>query len=149
MTHRSHFSPHALLAALLLTVPLAFAGCASSGNELDRAKLDQVEKGVTTRAEFERLLGPPNGVGMAGSGDRLLHYHFMEAKAKGVSFIPVVGPWVGGADTRTQNLQVRVDSEGIVQDYEFTEQTGETSNSPFSNSRSQTTASSTGGATGE
>jgi outer membrane protein assembly factor BamE (lipoprotein component of BamABCDE complex) len=42
------------------------AGCASYGNKMDRSKLDQIKKGVTTRAEVEALFGPPMTTALMG-----------------------------------------------------------------------------------
>ena len=123
---------------LLLGLSISLFGCVSqdieSGTKISHDKVAQIKKGVTTRAEVEQLLGPPANVTIMPEGKRQLTYSYMSTKtdahATAASFIPYVGLVAGGAkaenQTRTQSLQVLINADGVVEDYEFNDNTSTT-----------------------
>jgi len=121
------------LSSGLMALVMALAvGCMSSGQKLEEDKVSQIKKGVTTRAEVEALLGQPSHVTIVGNGKRIMFYQYYEMKAKGTSFIPYAGAFVGGTNNRQQMLQIMLDEHNIVEDLEFgdrqTETTGGSAN---------------------
>ncbi len=140
---------HRIVITLTGTIALlTLAGCVSStvGSKIDRSNVEQIKKGVTTRAEVEALLGSPDNVSMMGDGRRLLLYHFAASQEKSGhglmrlgSFIPGIGgvatTGVGAANagntSQRQLLQIFVSKEGIVQDYEYSDKTTDVSATPF------------------
>lgn len=114
---------------LLSAVVAWFSSCASTsgGTQISSDKVSQIKKGVTTRAEVEGLLGPPAHVGLMSDGRRMMTYSFYEtsAHATGATYIPIVGAFAGGAkgQQRVQTLQIILTKEGVVQDYEFSDNT--------------------------
>lgn len=118
-----------LQAVLLSVVVLLTSGCMSHqyGTKIDQSKISQIKKGVTTKAEVEVLLGAPTMVSMIGEGRRMMSYTYTEssAQATATSYIPVVGLLTGGATghTRTQTLQIMIAKSGVVEDYEFSDNT--------------------------
>jgi|SRR5581483_8757022 len=126
------FNRHFAAGALALCLFLGLSGCASvdstTGIQLSRDKIDQIKKGVTTRAEVEALLGPPASVSMMPDGRRMMMYTYTETKgsANSVEMIPVVGLFAGGAtqgQMRMQTLQVMLNAANVVEDYEFSDNT--------------------------
>jgi outer membrane protein assembly factor BamE (lipoprotein component of BamABCDE complex) len=113
-------------------------GCATSGQQMDRSQVENIQKGVTTRAELEAMLGTPMHAGMMDNGRRLLTFQFHETRVKGESFIPYAGAFIGGRDHRAQILQVILDANGVVEDFEFSDSTIETKQEGFG-SRQTTT----------
>jgi outer membrane protein assembly factor BamE (lipoprotein component of BamABCDE complex) len=108
------------------------AGCASHGTKMDRAQVEQqIHKGVTTRSEVERNLGTPDHVAMLPDGKRMLQYSYSEVKTKGSSFIPYAGFFAGGSNSRQQTLQIMLDANGVVKDYEFSDKATEQSGGVF------------------
>jgi outer membrane protein assembly factor BamE (lipoprotein component of BamABCDE complex) len=99
------------------------AGCASSsyGTKLDKNKVAQIQKGVTTRAEVEQMLGQPENVSLMGDGRRMMMYSYTESNAhvKGTSFIPIAGAFMGGSEgtMHHQQLQVVLNKNDVVEDY--------------------------------
>ena len=97
-------------------------------------KVSQIKKGVTTRAEVEALLGPPANVFMMPEGKRMMSYSYSSTKAEGhataATYIPYVGMFAGGskgeAQTRIQTLQIMLNAKGIVEDYDFADNTNNT-----------------------
>jgi outer membrane protein assembly factor BamE (lipoprotein component of BamABCDE complex) len=131
-TMNSHFTRHFAAGALSLCLFLSLCGCASvdsaSGTQLSSDKISQIKKGVTTRAEVEALLGPPMNVTMMPDGRRMMMYTYTETKghANGMDMIPVVGLFAGGGtqgQMRMQTLQVILGIHGVVEDYEFSDNT--------------------------
>lgn len=104
-------------------------GCASSshGTKIDNDKVSRIEKGATTRAEVEQMFGPPTHTSLMGDGRRMMTYQYMESKqqVKGQSFIPVAGAFMGGTKgtMRTQQLQVVLGKDNVVEDYELNDGT--------------------------
>ena len=121
--------------AFLVTIALSL-GCYSTGNKVDQAKVDKIQKGVTTRPEVEQQLGQPTHVTMMPDGGRTLYYQYFESQQKGTNFIPF--NFHHGSTDRRQSLQVLVDKNNIVKDYEFSDKTGETNVNPFNVTRSET-----------
>lgn len=120
--------PKSALQALLSFVLLGLiSGCAlpysqSSGTPIDEAKVSQIVKGKTTRAEIETMFGKPINTMMLPDGRRALSYSYTRTKLTAIG-TPI--PLVGGARGTTQNqtLQIYLSKEGIVEDYEFTDNT--------------------------
>ena len=108
-------------AVLLLFITGFVAGCASTsyGTKIDRDKVSQIKKGVTTKAQVELLFGPPAYAGMAGDGRRMMTYNFTEGSS--TQMIPVVGLFAGSASTHTQSLQIMISKSGVVEDYEYSD----------------------------
>ena len=102
-----------------------------SGTPLSAEKISQIKKGVTTRAEVEALFGPPAYISMMPDGKRSLSYNYTSSKtdahATAATYIPLVGPFVAGgkaqSQTRVQMLQVLLNADGIVEDYQFSDNT--------------------------
>ncbi len=94
-----------------------FQGCASSGTKIDPAAVSQIERGVTTKAQLVAALGNPISASMLGNGRELLVWSYAQTRVKGRTFIPVVGAFAGGADTKMETLQVILDSDKVVEDY--------------------------------
>ena len=115
-------------------------GCSSttSGNKIDRDRLTDIKKGVTTRAEVEAMFGPPASLSIAPDGKRMAFWQYTEAegRVKGTSFIPFAGAFMGGttAEARTQSLQVIYTREEVVHDFVFSGNTTQTdtSSNPWS-----------------
>jgi outer membrane protein assembly factor BamE (lipoprotein component of BamABCDE complex) len=135
---KANFNRHFAAGAFTLCFFFGLCGCASntyeSGTPMSADKISQIKKGVTTRAEVEALLGPPDFVSLVGDGKRVMSYHYSstqtEAHATAATFIPYAGLFVGGAkgqsQTHTQTLQVILNAANVVQDYEFDDNTGNT-----------------------
>jgi hypothetical protein len=66
-----HFIPGGLLLAALL-----LAGCTTPGGRLEPHVTDQIQPGVTTRAEVERLLGKPGSTASGAGGRAVTGYAY-------------------------------------------------------------------------
>jgi len=109
-------------------------GCTSSSNvgnqKLTADKVNQIQKGVTTRSEVEQLLGPCELVSIRPDGRRVMSYSGSQMKGtySGQVFSGMTGGLVPGSDTKTMRremLQIYLDGNDVVQDYEFSDTTTE------------------------
>jgi outer membrane protein assembly factor BamE (lipoprotein component of BamABCDE complex) len=127
-------TPLLLTSITLLFILFGLAGCATQqnfayGTELSADKIAQIKKGVTTRAEVETLFGQPANVSIMGDGKRMMMYGYTSTESEGhadaSAYIPVVGLWAGGGQaqvhTRTQSLQIILNAQDVVEDYEFSD----------------------------
>jgi outer membrane protein assembly factor BamE (lipoprotein component of BamABCDE complex) len=111
-----------LIAALLA---VAMAGCSSVGKPIARDKINQVQVGVTTEAEVIRMFGVPSTKTLDASGTIVLTWVYSRAAAKPQTFIPVAGVFVGGMNTRLQQLTVLIGKKGRVERYTMNDAPGE------------------------
>jgi hypothetical protein len=88
---------------------------------LDAGKVNGIQKGKTTRAEVEAILGPPANTAMAGQGKRLAYYGAYNISSTGHAGLFTAG--TGAATVRSQNLQILYSASGVVEDYEFSDRT--------------------------
>ncbi len=100
----------------------AVAGCASAGTKADPNIVASFVRGQTTVADAEAALGEPNASTTASDGSTVLVYTYARSSVRAATFIPLVGGFVGGADTKTQSAVLRFGSDGKYID--FTTSTG-------------------------
>ena len=103
---------NALLGTIFAAVILA--GCASSGREINTENALKIEKGVSTKADVKRLVGEPQQIANDSEGNQTWTYKYERATAKGTSFIPIAGAFMGGVNTQNQTLVVKFNPEGTV-----------------------------------
>ncbi|HEY3939510.1 MAG TPA: hypothetical protein VGL97_18910, partial [Bryobacteraceae bacterium] len=89
-------------------------GCVSAGTAVDPNAVAGFERGHTTYADVVGRLGTPNTDALAADGTRIVVYSYTQARARPESFIPIVGPLVGGTDATTTGYEFRFDQNGIM-----------------------------------
>lgn len=100
---------------------LALGACASSGVKIDQSKIERLQKGKTTYAEVMQSFGSPTSNTMMGDGSRMVMYHYFAYQSHPENFIPIVGAFVGGADTEHTMVSLTFDRSGILTNYTATE----------------------------
>lgn len=100
-----------LAAAVLLTA------CAATGVRVTEEQVKQFEKGKSTYVEVVQKLGQPTTSVVTSQGLRYASYAYSEAAARPETFIPFVGPFVGGVDARSNAVTFIFDGRGVLQDY--------------------------------
>lgn len=86
-------TPSIAVAIVLLTA------CASIGKKFDISKVDQLKPGISTRADAEKLLGPPLAETFVAGDQKLLKWMYSQGTAFGAS---------------AANVQILFDSAGIM-----------------------------------
>lgn len=99
---------------------LVLMGCVASGTQVKEQQLSQFKAGETTYAQVVATLGPPNSNTLLPDGTRMIAYTYVQAAARPESFIPIVGPLVGGADARSNMVMLHFDSDGKLLTYSST-----------------------------
>lgn len=105
---------------VVLIVILQLVGCAASGIRITEDQLVVLQKGKTTVEDVHRAFGRPTSSTVTASGDRMFAYMYVEAQARPETFIPIVGGFIGGADSRSTMVTMRFDSAGVLQDFSST-----------------------------
>ena len=108
-----------LLSLILLVAWLA--GCVSIGRKIDQAAADSIKKGITTRQDVVNMLGSPELITRSSNGDTIFIYNYTRATAKPATFIPYIGPFVGGANIQHQMTSVTFGANGVVKDFATTQ----------------------------
>jgi membrane-associated protease RseP (regulator of RpoE activity) len=93
---------------------VTLAGCVSSGRPVDQTRVAAFQRGKTTSAQVLAALGPPNGSSVLGDGSSVLVYTYTHAQARPETFIPIIGPLVGGADATSQTISFTFGPDGVL-----------------------------------
>lgn len=104
----------ALVATVLV---LMLAGCAASGVRVTEDQARQFERGKSTYTDVVGKLGQPNSSVALANGMRVISYAYVEAAARPATFIPIVGPLVGGADARSNVVTFTFSPDGVLTNY--------------------------------
>lgn len=99
----------------VFSAALILAGCAASGVKVTDDQLSQFKEGQTTKQEVIAALGQPTTSMRNADGTTLLMYTYSEARTRGSTFIPIVGAFVGGVDTRSNNVMLTFDKQDVLQ----------------------------------
>lgn len=100
---------------------LALSGCTSTGVHVDERALTTFEKGKTTINDVIARLGQPTSNMLLNTGQRIIGYTYVQAQARPESFIPIIGPLVGGADSHFSNVSLTFDKHGVLESYTSTQ----------------------------
>ena len=111
---------------LIALTPLVFSGCFSMGRRVDSAAASKIKVGRTTKQEVTALLGSPDGSSSNGRGETTWTYNYTGSQMKPESFIPYVGPLVGGTRIQQQATTVVFGANGVVKDFTNSENSTET-----------------------
>lgn len=95
----------------LVTVLLAIAGCAASGTQVSESVATQFKEGVTRESEIVSSLGKPNSATLSGS-TKTIAYVGVQFKVKTESFVPFIGPLVGGSDYQVTKASYEIEADG-------------------------------------
>jgi outer membrane protein assembly factor BamE (lipoprotein component of BamABCDE complex) len=106
---------------ILFSLAVLLASCVSTGRKIDQAAADSIQKGKTTREQVGQLLGAPELVTKNSNGDTIYVYHYRRATAKPSTFIPYIGPFVGGANIQQQMARITFGPDNVVKDYSTTQ----------------------------
>jgi hypothetical protein len=81
---------------------------------------------------------------LSADGSRTAMYMYTEAHARPASFIPLIGPLVGGADSHSNMVMMTFGPDGVLKDWQASESnygsgTGFAAGPPTTNSSAQPT----------
>lgn len=102
---------------ILLICTMLLAGCVTAGVKVNEANLARFEKGRTTYGQILTGLGIPTTNTLLPDGRRMLMYTWVDARARPQNFIPLIGPFVGGADSRSSSVIIWIARDGTLDTY--------------------------------
>jgi len=85
--------------------------------KVDEANLARFEKGKTTYAQVLTGLGTPTTNTLLPDGRRMLMYTWVDARARPQNFIPLIGPFIGGADSHSSSAIIWIAKDGTLDTY--------------------------------
>lgn len=97
------------LAALL-------SACAASGVQVTEQQAQGFKVGKSTYAEVVAGLGDPTTVNTSSKGERVAVYSYSAISSRPQNFIPYIGPWVSGYDSKSSAVTFVFDSNGILKE---------------------------------
>lgn len=97
-------------------VSVVLAGCAASGVRVTDDQLSTLKPGETTEAQAVAAFGKPTMRMRQADGSVLVMYTYIEVSTRPETFIPFVGAFVGGADSRTNTVTLRFGPDGSLMD---------------------------------
>ena len=105
--------------ACIAALGIALGACASAGNDVlrqqDANTVNQtIIDGRTTRADVERIYGPPSTTSFTDAQNEIWTYRWARSTAKTENFIPYVGAFVGGADVQKKELVILFNAQNVV-----------------------------------
>ncbi|MGD0770893.1 MAG: hypothetical protein ABSB42_22145 [Tepidisphaeraceae bacterium] len=121
---------------VLLGLILVGSGCAATtaGNQgLTQDNVSNIHKGVTTREQVVEILGQPDDIQLLADGRHVMFYQGMQGNSdfgqRIFQGVPIIGTIVPTTDTQTvrrEFLEVYLNANNVVQDYQFSDNTSET-----------------------
>ena len=87
--------------------------CATYGRQIDQSAASRIERGKTTKNEVIALLGSPDQV-TNFNGQTTFTYSYARVAVKGATYIPYIGPFVGGTRSQNQMFVVTFDQNDVV-----------------------------------
>ena len=97
------------------------SGCAATGVQVKEENLKSFVEGKTTIEEVVNALGEPTSTMRNSDGTKILMYIYMSSTVRPETFIPIVGGFVGGADTKSSNVMLNFNQSGVLQSYSTSE----------------------------
>jgi len=111
----------------MLAAALAFAGCASSGVKVTDAQAGQFVAGQSTEGDVIAKLGPPWTQRRDRDGTKIDMYIYSHSNIRAGSFIPYLGPLVGGQDATSDSVGFEFTPDGVLKDWNSATSTHEVS----------------------
>lgn len=111
-------NPKTLASLLGLAFALTlFSGCASVGTKFDMTQVQNLQKGVTSRAEMEKMFGKPMNVSLMPDGRVMAMWFYSKATSGARNFVPVVNMVSMKVDSNTQTLQAIFTADGVLETF--------------------------------
>jgi outer membrane protein assembly factor BamE (lipoprotein component of BamABCDE complex) len=100
---------------------VSLGACAASGVHVSEDQLSNLKEGQTTYGQVVGTLGNPTTKTRTPLGDTQIMYIYSEYQTRPETFIPYVGGFVGGADTRSNIVTLTFNKKGVLQNYSQSE----------------------------
>ena|SRR5712671_1155203 len=96
-------------------------GCAAAGVQVTDQQAQSFQVGRATYADVVAQLGQPTTVSTSTNGRRVAVYSYAAMSARPQNFIPYIGPFVAGYDTKSSAVIFTFDARGILRETSSTQ----------------------------
>jgi outer membrane protein assembly factor BamE (lipoprotein component of BamABCDE complex) len=96
-------------------------GCAAAGVQVTDQQAQSFQVGRATYADVVAQLGEPTTVSTSNTGRRVAVYSYAAMSARPQNFIPYIGPFVAGYDTKSSAVAFTFDGRGILRETSSTQ----------------------------
>ena len=100
-----------------ILISFVLSGCMSVGTKYDETRVSSFKVGQTNCADAVASLGRPSIDSRSASGERTILYSYTDMRTRPETFLPYIGPLVGGMDNDTKSLTLVCDNRGVLKDY--------------------------------
>jgi cytochrome oxidase Cu insertion factor (SCO1/SenC/PrrC family) len=97
------------------------AGCAAAGVQVSDQQAQSFQVGRATYTEVVAQLGQPTTVTTSTNGRRVAVYSYAAMSARLQNFIPYIGPFVAGYDTKSSAVVFTFDARGVLRETSSTQ----------------------------
>lgn len=99
---------------LAIGILLAVGGCMSTGVRVSEQEATSFTVGKSTYADVVAALGEPTTTTIDTSGVRVAVYAYSAMQQRPENFIPYIGPFIAGVDTKSSQVTFVFDRDGIL-----------------------------------
>ena len=108
-------------ALALCGIAALLTGCAAGGVQVSDQQAQSFQVGRATYADVVAQLGQPTTVSTSNNGRRVAVYSYAAMSARPQNFIPYIGPFVAGYDTKSSAVIFTFDGRGILRETSSTQ----------------------------
>ena len=95
--------------------------CAATGVQVTEQQAQTFQVGKSTYADVVANLGEPTSVTSSSNGNRVAIYSYSAVASRPQNFIPYIGPWISGYDTKSSAVTFVFDRTGILRETNSTQ----------------------------
>jgi hypothetical protein len=96
------------------SLALVVAGCASSGVQVTEQQAQSFKVGKSTYTDVVTGLGDPTTTTVDSFGNRVATYSYTAVASRIQNYIPYIGPYISGSDTKTSSVQFTFNQTGLL-----------------------------------
>jgi hypothetical protein len=99
---------------VLIALALLVANCAAGGVQVTEQQAKGFQVGKSTYADVVAALGEPTTTTMSSNGNRVAIYSYAAMQARPQNFIPYIGPFISGYDTKSSAVAFTFNARGVL-----------------------------------
>src|SRR4051794_15344562 len=107
--------------ATSFSVAVLLTGCAASGVQVTEQQSQGFQVGRSTYPEVVAAPCEPSTVTSSSNGNRVAVYSYASFASRPQNFIPYIGPFISGYDTKSSAVTFVFDSKGILKETSSTQ----------------------------
>ncbi len=102
-------------------IAVVLGGCAASGVQVTEQQAQSFQVGRSTYSDVVAALGEPTEVSSSSNGNRVAVYSYSAVASRPQNFIPYIGPYISGYDSKSSAVTFVFDPKGVLQETSSTQ----------------------------